>query len=236
MKTVAGSIEFGGEAIHYEVRFLPSRRTLGIEVNPDLRVVVRAPVGCAEEVIADRVRKRASWISRQLADFRRYTPRTPERRYVSGETHLYLGRQYRLKVDCGATASIQMTRGQLAVTLPGSPDPARVRAMLHRWYLDQARQVFADVIDLCLPKFKGHPRPRLIVRSMQSRWGSLSQAGSMTLNANLVRAPRACIEYVVTHELCHLIRRDHDAGFFKLLGRVMPDWEQRKQRLEAALL
>jgi predicted metal-dependent hydrolase len=58
----------------------------------------------------------------------------------------------------------------------------------------------------------------------------------MTLNANLVRAPRACIEYVVTHELCHLWHRDHDASFFRLLGRVMPDWEKRKQQLEAALL
>jgi predicted metal-dependent hydrolase len=58
----------------------------------------------------------------------------------------------------------------------------------------------------------------------------------MTLNVDLVRAPRACIEYVVTHELCHTQHRDHDASFFKLLGRVMPDWEQRKERLETSLL
>jgi hypothetical protein len=66
--------------------------------------------------------------------------------------------------------------------------------------------------------------------------GSLSPAGTMTLNANLVRAPRACIEYVVAHELCHLKHRDHNASFFRLLGQVMPDWEKRKQRLETALL
>lgn len=236
MKTVVGMIEYGRETIRYEVRFLPTRQTLGIEVHPDQRVVIRAPVGCAEEVIADRVRKRASWISRQIADFQRYSPRTPQRQYVSGETHLYLGRQYRLKVGVGETASVRMTRGQLSVTMTGSPDSERVKAMLHRWYLDRARQVFSEVINQCLMKFKGHQRPRLIVRAMQSRWGSLSQAGSMTLNANLVRAPLACIEYVVTHELCHLQHRDHDASYFKLLGRVMPDWEQRKQRLEAALL
>lgn len=236
MKTVVGMIEYGRETIRYEVRFLPSRQTLGIEVHPDQRVVIRAPVGCTEDVIADRVRKRASWISRQIADFQRYSPRTPERQYISGETHLYLGRQYRLKVGVGETASVRMTHGQLLVTMPGVPDPERVKAMLRRWYLDHARQVFSEVIDQCLIKFKGYQRPRLIVRAMQSRWGSLSQAGSMTLNANLVRAPRACIEYVVTHELCHLRHRDHDASFFKLLGRVMPDWETRKQRLEAALL
>jgi predicted metal-dependent hydrolase len=58
----------------------------------------------------------------------------------------------------------------------------------------------------------------------------------MTLNVNLIRAPRRCIEYVVTHELCHLEHRDHDAKFFRLLGRLMPDWERRKRRLEASLL
>lgn len=236
MKTVVGMIEYGRETIRYEVRFLPSRQTLGIEVHPDQRVVIRAPLGCAEDVIADRVRKRASWISRQIADFQRYSPRTPQRQYVSGETHLYLGRQYRLKVGVGETASVRMTRGQLAVTMTGDPDPECVKAMLHRWYLDHARQVFSEVLEQCLPRFKGHPRPRLIVRAMQSRWGSLSQSGSMTLNANLVRAPRACIEYVVTHELCHLRQRDHDASFFRMLGRVMPDWEMRKRRLETALL
>ncbi|MDP1646219.1 MAG: SprT family zinc-dependent metalloprotease [Thiobacillus sp.] len=229
-------IVFGTETIGYEIRFLPTRRTLGIEVHPDLSVVVRAPVGCDFETIQARVGKRASWISKQLTNFQRYSPRTPARQYVSGETHLYLGRQYRLKVVTGGPASVKMNRGHLVMTLPGKADPDRVKALLHRWYLDHARKVFIDVLDEWLPRFKGQKRPRLIVRAMQSRWGSLSQAGTMTLNANLVRAPRACIEYVVAHELCHLKHRDHNASFFRLLGQVMPDWEKRKQRLETALL
>jgi len=195
---------------------------------------VRAPIDCAEGVIAERVRRRASWISKQIAHFQRFSPRTPPRQYVSGETHLYLGRQYRLKLIPGEADSVKMTRGQLIVTLAGEPDPERVKDLLHRWYLDHARLVFGEVLGARLPR--GYPQPRLIVRAMQSRWGSLSQAGTMTLNANLVRAPRACIEYVVAHELCHLKHRDHNASFFRLLGRVMPDWEKRKQRLEAALL
>lgn len=229
-------LAYGPETIRYQVQWVPTRRTLGIEVHPDQRVVVRAPVSCAEEVISARVRKRAAWISRQIADFQRNSPRTPQRQYVSGETHLYLGRQYRLKVIAGEPASVRMNRGQLIVTIPGAADPDRVRILLHRWYLDHARQLFGEVLDQCLPRFKGHQRPRLIVRAMRSRWGSLSQAGSMTLNANLVRAPRACIEYVVTHELCHLRHRDHGANFFRLLGRVMPGWERRKQLLERALI
>lgn len=236
MKTMRQEIVFGTETIGYEIRFLPTRRTLGIEVHPDLSVVVRAPADCDPETIQARVGKRASWISRQLTNFQRYSPRTPARQYVSGETHLYLGRQYRLKVVAGEPASVKMNRGHLVLTMSGNADPDRVKALLHRWYLDHARQIFIDVLDEFIPRFKGHQRPRLIVRAMQSRWGSLSPSGTMTLNANLVRTPRPCIEYVVAHELCHLKHRDHNASFFRLLGQVMPDWEKRKQRLETALL
>ncbi len=236
MKTMRQEIVFGTETIVYEIQFLPTRRTLGIEVHPDLSVVVRAPADCDLDTIQARVGKRAPWISKQLTNFQRYSPRTPARQYVSGETHLYLGRQYRLKVMTGEPASVKMNRGHLVVTILGKSDPDVVKALLHRWYLDHARQVFIDVLDKFLPRFKGYQRPRLTVRAMQSRWGSLSQAGTMTLNANLVRAPRACIEYVVAHELCHLKHRDHDTSFFRLLGQVMPDWEKRKQRLETALL
>jgi len=233
---MTGTLTWGTDTIRYEVRFLASRQTLAIEVHPDSRVLVRAPVDCPEALIAERVQKRAAWISRQLAEFERYRPRTPARQYINGESHLYLGRQYRLKLAEGDSASVKLTRGQLLVSLPGKPEPERVKTLLHRWYLDRARAVFTEVLDASLLRFKGVEQPRLIVRAMQSRWGSLSRAGTMTLNLNLVRAPRPCIEYVVTHELCHTRHRDHDARFFKLLGQVMPDWGQRKQRLEAALL
>lgn len=233
---MAWVLNYGSDTIPYEVRFLASRQTLAIEVHPDSRVLVRAPVDCPEAVIAERVQKRASWICRQLAEFECYRPRTPARQFINGESHLYLGRQYRLKLAGGDSASVKLARGQLLVTLPGDPEPDRVKALLHRWYLDRARAIFADTLDASLLQFKGAPSPRLTVRAMQSRWGSLSRAGTMTLNVNLVRAPRPCIEYVVTHELCHSRHRDHDAKFFKLLGQLMPDWERRKQRLEAALL
>ena len=229
-------IVFGAEIIGYEIRFLSTRRTLGIEVHPDLSVIVRAPSDCDPAIILARVGKRAPWISKQLTNFQRYSPRTPARQYVSGETHLYLGRQYRLRVGTGETASVKMSRGHLVVTVLGKSDPDRVSALLHRWYRDRARQVFIDAMDKWLAHFKGHQRPRLTVRAMQSRWGSLSQAGTITLNARLVRAPRPCIEYVLAHELCHLKHRDHSKSFFRLLGQMMPDWEKRKQQLETVLL
>lgn len=242
------AIVFGAETIPYEVRFVAGRTTLAIEVHPDLMVRVRAPAGCAPELIHARVSRRAAWISKQLANFGRYTPKTPPRQYVSGETHLYLGRQYRLKVVVSKTmddvVGVKMGRGQLVVALPESASdesasasrPERVKALLNDWYLAKARGVFDDVIAESMPRFRGHAQPRLTLRAMQTRWGSLSPAGLMTLNATLIRAPRVCIEYVVAHELCHLKYRDHDARFFRLLSNVMPDWEKRKARLETVLL
>lgn len=229
------TVTYGSETIRYEV-LLVSRRTLGIEVHPDGRVLVRAPTDCPEEVIAERVRKRAAWISRQLAEFERYSPRTPARHYVSGESHLYLGRQYRLKVLRGDSPSVKLGRSELFVTSPEHAGPEHVRAVLQRWYRERAKVLFDEALDTSLARFEAMERPRLIVRSMRSRWGSLSTAGTMTLNVALVRAPRACIEYVVTHELCHRKHRDHSADFYRLLGGAMPDWENRKSRLEIALL
>lgn len=237
------AIKFGTETIPYEVRRIATRTTLAIEVYPDLSVRVSAPTGCALELIHARVNRRAAWISKQLATFRRYTPKTPPRRYVSGETHLYLGRQYRLKVVLSDSrddvGGVKMERGQIVVVVRKSAtltQPARVKALLDDWYAKQAQKIFAGVITESMMRFSRHEPPRLAVRAMLTRWGSLSQAGLMTLNVALIRAPRQCIEYVVAHELCHLKYRDHDARFFRMLTRVMPDWEKRKARLETVLL
>lgn len=233
---MVGKLHYGGDTIQYEVRFLDTRRTLTIEVHPDSRVLVRAPLGCAEELIAERVNRRAEWISRKLAEFERYRPRTPARQYLGGESHLYLGRQYRLKLIQSDVSGVKLMRGQMIVSHAGEANPDKVKALLHRWYLDRARVVFTDVLDSGLARFRWLAPPRLIVRDMKTRWGSLSAGGSMTLNSRLIQAPRACIEYVVIHELCHTRYRDHDARFFRLLGQMMPGWERRKARLEAALL
>jgi predicted metal-dependent hydrolase len=236
MSASSGRLTYGRVSIDYEVRWSASRKTLAIEVHPDGRVLVRAPAGCRADLIAERVRRRAAWISRQLADFERYRPRTPARHYVSGESHRYLGRQYRLKVLTSETTAVKVTSGHLLVSLPESSDPQRVKAVLHRWYRHRASVLFAEALAASLHRFESIEPPRLSVRNMQSRWGSLSHAGTLTLNVDLVRAARSCIEYVVTHELCHLKHRHHGAAFYRLLERVMPDWAKRKERLELSLV
>ena len=236
MTPPGGRVTFGGETIPYEILYRTTRKTLTIEVHPDGRVLVRAPQNCPPDMISSKVQKRIAWISRQLSDFERYQPRTPARQYIPGESHLYLGRLYRLKVLRDHKSEVKIARGIVLVTLPTNPTPERIKAALDRWYLDRARKVFSEALETFLPNFKTSIPPRLVIRAMQTRWGSLSPSGTLTLNATLIRAPRPCIDYVVVHELCHLKYRDHNPRFFRLLSQVMPDWAQRKQRLEAALL
>lgn len=234
------AIRYGDEVIPYLVVTRPARRTLGIEVYPDGRVLVLAPAGCGAQVVDERVRKRVRWISRQRAMFAAYPEKRPARQYVSGEAHRYLGRQYRLRVVVEKRlprAQVRLTRGDIVVALPMRGTRGQARDALLQWYRARAQRVFGEVMDSQWPTFsrRGCPRPKVVLRRMQNRWGSMSMAGRMTLNVRLVRAPRACIEYVVAHELCHLVHRRHDARFFALLERVMPDWQRRKHRLEAAL-
>ncbi|WP_231654589.1 M48 family metallopeptidase [Ralstonia solanacearum] len=237
-----GSVCYGDEIITYQVAERPTRRTLGIEVHPDGRILVLAPTGCDDTTIGEKVRLRAGWISRQLATFSRYERHTVPRQYLSGESHRYLGRQYRLRVvanDSGVPKDqIKLTRGEMVVQSVGKLPPEKVRELLHRWYLTRAREIYDAVLSEVFEHFerRGFQIPRISVREMRSRWGSLSPAGQMTLNSRLVQAPRPCIEYVIVHELCHLVHRDHSRAFFAILEQMMPDWKIRKQRLEKALL
>jgi predicted metal-dependent hydrolase len=230
-------ILYSGQEISCQVLYT-DRKTMEVAVHPNGQVIITAPTDAGLDAIRHRVCKRARWICRQLAYFQQFQPRTPPRRYVGGETHLYLGRQYRLKLCKGKSDDIKLTRSHFIVTCRDEASPAKVRQLLDRWYLVKARAKFSEFLELRLPEFQrmGYDRPSLHIRSMKTRWGSLSPNGVLTLNRDLIRAPRECIDYVITHELCHLKYSNHSAEFYRLLERILPDWERRKARLELGLV
>jgi predicted metal-dependent hydrolase len=188
--------------------------------------------------ILRHVRRRAAWITRQQRYFSQFLPRTPERRFISGETHLYLGRQYRLKVLPHIQETVKLVRGFIVVQTH-RPDRAEVnRELVEAWYRDRAHVKFVERIEFNLGRFPDPEafRPRgLIVRQIRQRWGSMSPARRLLLNRRLIEAPIDAIDYVITHELCHIAEPHHGAAFYELLDRVLPDWERRKQRLERVM-
>lgn len=217
-----------------ELRRSPRRRTLAIEVHPDLRVIVRAPARASERFIAERVREREPWIRRTLDRLRQAGHEAPPRLlYLDGETHRYLGEPCRLRVRRAGRAGVRLVGDELQVALRGEPTPARVRRALEAWYREQALLLATALLAERFAPFaaRGHAAPALAVRSMRSRWGSLVARRRMTLNVALVRAPRALFEYVVVHELCHLEHGGHGRGFYRLMDELMPDWRARRRAL-----
>ncbi len=227
------SITWGTIEIPY--RYFHSRRkTLGISVHPDLSVTVRAPNGTSVETIKAFVHRRGGWISKAWRDFEQYLPKQPERRYISGESHRYLGRQFRLKIEQSEVGTVKCLRGYLWVTIKDEPTPERAKMMLEDWYRQHAKNIFQERLLACHQRVlrEGIPLPVMLIRKMVSRWGSYSSAGRITLNLALIKAPKECIDYVIIHELCHHKVRHHGPKFWKLLHRLMPDFEERRKKLK----
>lgn len=221
----------GGERIPYRL-VRSARRTLEITVAAGGVVEVRAPAGPAVERIEQRLRARSGWIRAKVADRGSRPSSELPRRYESGESHRYLGRQYRLRVVPGrGRPRIDGARIVVEVPMPGDRDAVRRR--LERWLRERAREVLpARAAALVAhPALRGSKPSRVVLRTMRTRWGSCSTRGSVLLNTLLIRLPSSLIDYVIAHELCHLREPRHGARFERLLVRVMPDWRDRQARL-----
>lgn len=233
MRVLERSVAYGAEMIRYTLSFT-SRADMAITVHPDLCVSVAAPPGTAPDDVDDRVRHRAAWILRQLRRFEEYHPLPFPRRFVSGESHFYLGRQYRLRVQRGEE-EVRLQRPFLIVRAAKTDDVVRIAELLRAWYRERAKEIFPQRVEHCLrsaPQL-AKERPRLQIREMKKRWGSCSASGTITLNHELIKASSSCIDYVIVHELCHLVVPRHGQEFYQLLRLHMPDWERRRAQLNA---
>ncbi len=226
------SIQYGSSTINYLVRFTRCK-TIAIEVCPDQAVLVTAPEGSEPSVIETVLHKRANWIVKQQQRFSQYTPWDVPQAYVSGESYRYLGRQYRLKVIEGKPIGVKDARSLLFVTVADKHNSKQVQMVLERWYRERAKQIFQERLEVCLPRIQHFeiPTPPLTVRVMKTRWGSCSAAGLVTLNIRLIQTPTDCIDYVLLHELCHLKELNHSKRYYHLLDQVLPDWRERREKL-----
>ena len=231
------AITYNGETISFTLVRTKSKR-LTISVYPDLAVKVKAPNGKSLAQIKARVEHRAAWISKQLQHFRQSPPAAPERRFVSGETHVFLGRQYRLKLHRADGTSVKMIGRYLHVFTPNPHHTNSVRELVGDWYRNHAKQLLHRRVQQCYDEVKrfGIPSPTIRLQKMYKRWGSCTRTSKIILNSDLIKTPSQCIDYVIVHELCHLRVHGHNQRFFRLLTTCMPDWQRRKERLDALSL
>jgi predicted metal-dependent hydrolase len=229
-------LRYGADEIEYAVienARLTSR--VRIHVDPDGQVEVEKPPCAGPEDVQTAVQKRARWILRNVraaGDARRYAL---PRRYVSGEAHFYLGRRYKLIVVKGGRtdSGVRLSRGRIEVTLPVT-DPAAVRRRLKQWYREKSEAYFERKIAELVSRFDEKlPVPDFQLLAMEKQWGSCSPSRRISLNPSLIKAPTHCVEYVLIHELCHLLEHNHSKRFYGLLERHCPEWRAWKSELDS---
>ncbi|MDD3036954.1 M48 family metallopeptidase [Bacteroides sp.] len=225
-----GEIVYGTISIQYSIKFT-KRKTLGIIVTPEGKVLLNAPLGSSQELIESKLLKRARWIVKQQSYFLSFGTHTPPKKYVSGESHYYLGKQYMLKVMNGKPNSAKYKGRYFEVVCS---QQYKAEELMRSWYREHAKIKFAEIAEPIITRFAkyGISPSSIYIQEMGNRWGSCTPKGKIILNTELIKAPKPCIEYVITHELCHLLHHDHTKAFFELLESEMPDWKRWKNKLE----
>lgn len=231
---IKDSIQFGSTTIDYDIEFA-QRKTLSICVNPEGSVHLKAPIEANLEQIRKKVYKRANWILRQKRFFESFGIPTAKRQFVSGESHLYLGRQYMLRLKESDVNAVHYQNNIIEIECRHKRDAG---ILLQTWYRQRANIKFQEYAKPIIEKFSVYGvKPQSIsIKKMDKRWGYCTTEGNITLNPRLICAPRCCIEYVITHELCHLIYRNHTKEFYALLSKEMPHWEKYKNKLERIMM
>ena len=229
------SIQFGSIVINFSVEYR-KRKSLAITVYPEGLVIVTAPVDSTIEKIKEKVHRRAAWILKQQDIFQQYEPQNTPRKYVSGETHYYMGRQYRLKIIEEPRQKVVFRAGYIEIFILNKNDKETIQKMLEAWYRARAKEKFELIFRKCLEKspldIDRKAQLTFKVMTMSKRWGSCTKSGNILLNPNLIKTPKSCIEYVILHEMCHLIVPFHNASFYELQSSLIPDWKDLKKRLE----
>ena len=230
------SVRFGKTTIPYFIRRSPERKTVSIAVHPGVGVVVTAAAAATTERLDAVVHGKARWIVEKVRRERDVQHGIPKREFVDGETFLYLGRQYRLKVvRRGGDGSTTLRAGKLLVTVQGpgkrSPSAARaVRRALVGWYREKAETRLSERASYWASKL-GIPLPTVLIREQSQRWASCDQKGTVRFNWRIVQAPMRLVDYVVAHELVHLEIKEHSPTFWARLGNVLPDSDFRREQL-----
>lgn len=194
-------------------------------------VSIAVPIATPPEKIDELLSAKRQWIKHKITLHRETSPAS-DKQFISGEAFAYLGRNYRLKVERGSFAPVRLVNGRLLVTVPEDGNqPHIIRNAVVRWYKRQAQQKLTEKVKRFAPIVGVQPS-KVSVKTFKSRWGSCTAKGDLEFNWQIMMAPNRMVDYVVIHELCHLLRHDHSPEFWQEMLRVMPDYQQCREWLK----
>lgn len=210
-------------------------KNLNLRIRPDTSVIVSAPPAVDVSDVDAFIFRKRSYISKTLNEIKCCSDKCNDRQYISGEGYRLEGKNLRLKVAVSDKDYIETDGVFLNLYLKDTNDSVKKAKLIKNFYAEKTRSITDDILNHFFEIIKKYDveKPTLKLRSMQTRWGSCNAAkGIITLNPKLIEAPRNCIEYVIMHELCHLVHPNHSRKFYSFLSMQMPDWRDRKKLLD----
>jgi predicted metal-dependent hydrolase len=213
--------------IDYDVVY-SNRRTIGITVERDRRVVVRVPRQASEQAIDDAVKSRSLWIRQKVRDPHKYTCPRPRKEFVSGETFLFLGQQYDLELLRQPTGTVKLLDRRFVMACT---DRYLGEQLVRSWYLSQARHKLPTrIADYAATM--GVSYKRIWVRELKHRWASYTSKGTLTFNWKIIQAPPIVIDYLIVHELAHSLEPNHSNEFWNIVAVHVPNWAKARSWLK----
>lgn len=223
-----------------DISYLLTRKpvkNVNLRIKPDGKILVSAGSHVPVKFIDGFIAEKQNSILEALARYEKKRDLTQDspKRYEDGERYALLGRSLVLKVEESGEETVYTDGVYLFLDVKNKDNFRRKEILISRWFKQCQEEVFGELIEekyAQLQKY-GIPYPEWKVRNMKSRWGSCqTEKGVITLNSQLIAAPRTCIEYVVLHELVHFLYPNHSRQFWDFVAKMMPDWKERRKALK----
>jgi predicted metal-dependent hydrolase len=235
-------IEFGNRKINFEIKRGKRKKSVAIQVNPMATVTVFSPWHIDDEKIRMIVRKKVGWIIQKQEQIKNNRDSNPVKEFVSGESFPYLGRHYRLKVikaSSDTEINCRLVNGRFLVEVNGNSggkgDRVAVKRNLIKWYLEHAKEKIGERVNRFAPLIGKRPAS-IKIKNQEKRWGSCSRGGIIRFNWKIVMAPISVMDYVIVHELCHLIYPHHSTHFWHKVQSIIHDYKKRRDWLKKSSL
>jgi len=231
-------IKLGNKLINYEI-IRTRRKTMGIIVEHERNLIVRSPKNTEDAKIEEVLKKKTNWILSKLKEMDKIKPAPKEKEFMTGEKLPYLGRRYRLEVNPAeiSIVEVKLYQGKFIIDYPveftDKKEKRReeIRTALIEWYREHAKEKINERVDKYKVKLDVEPN-NVVVKKQKKRWGSCSSKNNLNFNWKTIMAPMSIVDYLVVHELAHLIHDNHSRDFWATVAAIIPDIKEKKEWLK----
>jgi len=226
---------FSCENISFEYELIEqNRKTISVTVKPNNAIIVKTPPNSDNNKVENFLKKRCVWVVKQRRYFSQFATQKTEKKYISGESFRYLGRNYKLLINPMINKEkVVLQKGLIQVYVN---QVSRTEKVINNWLREKRNKIFQELLETSCRRFGYEEIPFLKINKLKKRWGSYLASNTVILNPDLIKATKKQIQYVVFHELCHIQHKRHNKLFFSLLAEKMPDWQKIKHELELSLI